>query len=49
VFGYVVLLNQSPISWKSKKQSTVARSLAKAEYRAMAQVAAEVTWLVSLL
>ena len=49
VTGYVVLLNNSPISWKSKKQSTVARSSAEAEYRAMAQAAAEVTWLVSLL
>uniref|UniRef100_A0A7C9CZQ0 Reverse transcriptase Ty1/copia-type domain-containing protein n=1 Tax=Opuntia streptacantha TaxID=393608 RepID=A0A7C9CZQ0_OPUST len=49
VTGYVVLLNQSPLSWKSKKQSTVARSSAEAEYRAMAHAAAEITWLVSLL
>ena len=49
VTGYIVLLDKSPISWKSKKQSTVARSSAEAEYRAVAQVAAEVTWLVSLL
>jgi len=49
VTGYVVLLDHSPISCKSKKQSTVARSLAEAEYRAMAQAAAKITWLVSLL
>jgi len=49
VTGYIVLLDKSPISWKSKKQNTVARSSAEAEYRAMAQAAAEVTWLVSLL
>ena len=49
VTGYLVLFNHSPISWKSKKQSTVARSSAEAEYRAMAQAAAEITWLVSLL
>ena len=49
VIGYIVLFNHSPISWKSKKQSTVARSSAEAEYRAMAQAAVEITWLVSLL
>lgn len=49
VTGYVILLGGSPISWKSKKQSTVARSSSEAEYRAMAHAAAEVTWLVRLL
>ena len=49
VIGYIVLLDMSPISWKSKKHSTMARSSVEGEYRAMAQVAAEVTWLVSLL
>ena len=37
------------MSWKSKKQPIVARSLAEAEYRAMANVASEVDWLVKLL
>lgn len=49
ITGFVVLLGNSPMSWKSKKQSTVSRSSAEAEYRAMAAVAAEVTWLVNLL
>jgi len=49
VTGYLVLLGSSPISWKSKKQGTVSKSSSEAEYRAMAQAASEVTWLVRLL
>lgn len=47
--GYCVLLGDSPISWKTKKQSLVARSTVEAEYRAMALTCCEVTWLSSLL
>ncbi|XP_056690301.1 uncharacterized mitochondrial protein AtMg00810-like [Spinacia oleracea] len=49
ITGYVLLLGGSPVSWKSKKQNTVSKSSAEAEYRAMAAASAEVTWLVNLL
>ena len=45
----MILLGTSPISWKSKKQPTVSKSSAKAEYRTMSQEAVEVTWLVKPL
>ena len=43
------MLGKSPISWKSKKQSTISKSNSEAEYRTMASTSAEVTWFVRLL
>lgn len=36
------------VSWKSKKQDTAARSSAEAEFRSMASVVTELTWLTGL-
>ncbi|XP_019155991.1 PREDICTED: uncharacterized protein LOC109152798 [Ipomoea nil] len=47
--GYAVFLGSNLISWVSRKQCTVARSSTEAEYKGLADVAAEVTWVVSLL
>ena len=47
--GWFVQLGSSPIVWKTKKQDTVSRSSAEAEYRAMAEVTAELRWLRMIL
>lgn len=47
--SYFVLLGDSPISWKTKKQPTVSRSSTEAEYRSLAAVTSEFKWLKGML
>ena len=45
---YLVQLGKAPVPWKTKKQTTVFRSSAEAEYRAMVDATSEIIWLRNL-
>ena len=47
--SFVIFLGGTTISWKTKKQPTVSRSSAEAEYRAMSYTYSELQWLLELL
>ena len=47
--GYCVYLGDNLISWSSKRQPTLSRSSAEAEYRGVANVVSETCWIRNLL
>ncbi|XP_058726224.1 uncharacterized mitochondrial protein AtMg00810-like [Vicia villosa] len=47
--GYFTMLGSNPISWKTKKQTTISCSSAEAEYRSLATLSSELQWLKYLL
>ncbi|GJU71174.1 ribonuclease H-like domain-containing protein [Tanacetum coccineum] len=49
ISGYYVFLRDNLLSWSAKRQVTLSRSSAKAEYRGVANVVAETAWIRNLL
>ena len=47
--AYILYLGSNIISWKSARQKSVSRSSTEAEYKALANAAAELSWVQNLL
>ncbi|GJV79297.1 ribonuclease H-like domain-containing protein [Tanacetum coccineum] len=47
--GYCVFLSDNLLSWSVKRQVTLSRSSAEAEYRGVANVVAETAWIYNLI
>ncbi|GJZ49845.1 putative RNA-directed DNA polymerase [Tanacetum coccineum] len=47
--GFAIYLGSNLISWTARKQRTVSRSSTEAEYKALADIVVELTWLQALL
>lgn len=47
--GRGIFLGNIPVSWKTKKQSTVSRSTTEAEYRSIAAMVSELQWIFYIL
>ncbi|GJV69985.1 ribonuclease H-like domain-containing protein, partial [Tanacetum coccineum] len=47
--GYCVFLGDNLLSWSAKRQHTISRSSAEAEYRGVANVVPETAWICNLL
>nr|GEU76190.1 ribonuclease H-like domain-containing protein [Tanacetum cinerariifolium] len=47
--GYCVFLGDNLLTWSSKRQDTLSRSSAEAEYREVANAVAETSWIRNLL
>lgn len=48
ITGYLILLGNSVVSWKSKKQQVVSSSSAESEHRSMAAACRETIWITRL-
>ena len=47
--GYIIMMNNDPICWQSKKQTVVATSTAEAEYIATSECTKKVLWLRNII